>query len=1056
MTRYLRRKAVFRSSLSVLFLLAGFVSSADLNAQESHAVKIVAPDQLSIKIHSKPSPTSEILGIALDGDVFEVVSIKGNFVEIRLPDKTVSGFVAQEHTVPWSPPPKSSKLPKILLIVVPILLLGAIGVGLYVLRTRRKKEAVGEAVSIPATIKRAEELYRSGEFSEAVREFNRYLDMHGGDIRSPDVYRRLAVCYQRTDEIQEAVRNWEKMRELAGLKRAEDYMLGVDLMTAIGSQSGAAEIYEEFLETEPNEETTTQIHEKLFDIYRKLDVPKKLLQHAIRLLELRPMDTKILTESVHYLINESHTDFAVESDNKVLIKAICKELLDDKITSPEAGRIYLKCLEYDRTDLRIHRMLADMYSQAGDFRRAVSELTILHQLDKEQPDAYIEEAARLYVDNDRVSDALAEGNPLIIKKVAQIFLSKSQVHPDAVATYEKVLELQPRAVGINKMLATVYLTRGDLDKYMARLRILHEIDGENHDYLNDLAVCIIDNGLVEKTINEGNRELSASILKHLIKSGAHDDKTIALLEKLNNYEPDNVVLLNALMKAYETRDNYPKSFEYLLHLIAINPENKQLVEKARSLDAQHRLLEPLLKRRQNKLLASTALALMQREMTDTFSIRIMEAVKGKEPKINEYLMSLNKSKRTPAPERKDEVSVASLQTGSQKALEKSKSRLPAQRDSIQRTEEPKPHPETDKPEQKFAPSETKQVEPPAPDVASVAVPPDNAPQPVQTIQLVDSARTSADAVTTFVSGHARGRKVANYNPNELFRPSTGGLAYKDTAVLVEDGWGSLSVGVEANTGRNVLMRIINKDLLEPDYMKDFLIAISDVGFNLVHDNILRLEEMVSGKGGTPALIYPYFGATLENISESSRRPEFQNCIILMGKIIDAVAYAHQYRGLDGKLRRTFHLHLQPSSVLVSENHTDCRISGFGYSQIFRNISGARQPRWQEPGMNQATMPPEFFSSQPGIIREKAAEIYSLGILMYFAATGEYPFAGPTLLDYKLQHRTVHATPPKLVNPITPNWLESIIMKCIEKDPDDRWESVSDIQKAFREGINTTK
>ena len=182
---------------------------------------------------------------------------------------------------------------------------------------------------------------------------------------------------------------------------------------------------------------------------------------------------------------------------------------------------------------------------------------------------------------------------------------------------------------------------------MARLRILHEIDGENHDYLNDLAICIIDNGLVERTINEGNRELNASILKHLIKSGAHDDKTIALLEKLINYEPENVILLTALIRAYENRSNYRKSFEYLLHLIMISPENKQLVEKARSLDREHRLFEPLLKQGQNKLLASTALALMQSEMTDTFSIRIMEAVKPEKFKINEYLMNLNKSKKGP-------------------------------------------------------------------------------------------------------------------------------------------------------------------------------------------------------------------------------------------------------------------------------------------------------------------------------------------------------------------------------------------------------------------------
>jgi tetratricopeptide (TPR) repeat protein len=1051
----LRRKTASRLFLSI-FLLGTLVSTADLNAQVSQAVKIVAPDKFSVRIHSKPSATSEILGIALDGDILEIVGTTGNFVEIKLPDKTVSGFIAKDYTIPWSPPPESQTFPKTIFLVIPALLLCAIGIGLYFIRNRKKQEAVREAVSIPATIKRAEELYRSGEFSDAIKEFNRYLAMHGGDIRNPDVYRRLAVCYQRTDGIQDAVQNWEKMQEIAGLKRAEDYMLGVDLMIAFGREARAAEIYEEFLETVPDEETTVQIHEKLFHIYHRLDNPRKLLDHAVRLLELRPIDTKTLTDTVHYLIKEGHTYLAAESDNKVLVKAICHELLDDKITNPEAGRIYLKCLEYDRTDLRIHRMLADMYAQGGDFRRAVSELTILHQLDREQPEAYIEEAARLYVDNDLVSDALAEGNPLIIKKVAQIFLSKSQVHPDAVATYERVLEFQPRAVGINKMLATVYLTRGDLDKYMARLRILHEIDGGNHDYLNDLAICIIDNGLVERTINEGNRELNASILKHLIKSGAHDDKTISLLEKLINYEPENVVLLNALIKAYENRSNYRKSFEYLLHLIVINPENKQLVEKARSLDTQHRLLEPLLKEGQNKLLASTALALMQREMTDTFSITIMEAVRSEEPKINEYLTSLNKSKRAPAGERKTELPAVPQQTGSQKALEKSKSRLPAQKDSTQRTEKPKTHSERSKPEQKLGPSEETQPQRTAPEPDSVAQPPDDPPQPAQVIQLIDSGRTSSDAVTTFVSGHAKGRKAINYDPNELFRPSTGGLAYKDTTVLAVDGWGSLSIGVEANTSRNVLMRIINKDLLEPDAMKDFLIAISDIGFNLVHDNILRLEERVSGRGGTPALIYQYSAITLENISESAKRPEFQNFLILMGKIIDAVAFAHQYRGLDGKLRRTFHLHLQPASVLLSEDLTDCRVSGFGYSQVFRNINGARQPRWQEPGMNPATMPPEFFSSQPGIIREKAAEIYSLGMLMYFAVTGEYPFVGPTVLDYKLQHRTVHATPPKLVNPITPSWLEFIIMKCIEKDPDKRWGNVSEIQKAFREGMETIK
>jgi tetratricopeptide (TPR) repeat protein len=761
---------------------------------------------------------------------------------------------------------------------------------------------------------------------------------------------------------------------------------------------------------------------------------------------------------VHFLITENQTDLAAECGNKTIIKAVCDELLEDNVTSPEAGRIYLKCLEYDRTDLRIHRMLADMYGRGGDFKRAVSELTILHQLDRDQSDAYIEEAARLYVDNDRVPDALAEGNPLIIKKIAQIFLSKSQVHPDAVATYERVLEFQPRAVGINKMLATVYLTRGDPDKYMARLRLLHEIDGANHDYMNDLAICIIDNGLVEQTIKEGNRELNASILKHLIKSGAHDDKAIALLEKLIKYEPDNAVLLNAIVNAYENRSNHQKCFEHLLNLIKVKPENKHFLQKAKSLDAEHHLVEPLLKQGQRKLLADAALALIDRHTTDTFALNMMELVRSEESRINEYLASLNRPEKKSPPKTKTVELPVPPPDKTKKDLQKSKPRRAARKGQKTPSDEPEAHAVQPKSEKISRSTENEKPQsapaaPPTPD--SAGAPTNETSEAAQVIELLDAGRSSSEAVTTFVSGHAKGIKAADYNPSELFRPATGGLAYKDTDLVFADGWGSLSKGIEINTGRKVLMRIIRKDLLEPESMRDFSAAIGDVGFNLVHDNILKLEDLTSGSGGVPAFIYPLLDFTLEQTEQSPKRPELETLISITGKIVDGVAFAHQYKGLDGKLRRTFHLHLQPSNVLISADFKKCQILGFGYSQIFRAISGARRPRWQDPGMNPVTMPPEFFSSQPGVIREKAAEIYSLGVLMYFILAGEYPFMGPALLDFKVQHRTVHATPPKLVNPAAPNWLELIIMKCLEKDPENRWDNLMEIQKAFHEGANRT-
>ena len=1050
----LRRETVWLAFLSLLTIFGSIVSPDHLIAQVP-AVKMVAPDKLSVRIYSRPATNSEIIGIALEGDILETVGAKGDFLEVRIPDKKTTGFVLKEQTIPWSPPSDSGVSP-ILLIGLLVVFLVAGGFGLYFIQARRRLEAAKDAASIPATIKRAEELYRTSDYIEAIVAFNKYLALHGGEVRNPDVYRRLAVCYQKTDDIREAVRNWEKMRSLAGLRRTEDYTLGVELMTALGKQAEAAEIYEQLLETDLDEDQMVEVHEKLFSTYRKLEEPEKLLNHALRLLEIRPMESRFLTDTVHFLISQGHTDLAVESGNKELIKTICEEFLGDKVVTQEAGRIYLKSLEYDRTDPRIHKMLADTYVREGDIRKAVSELTILHQLDRNQSDAYIEEAARLYVDNDRVSDAVAEGNPLIIKKIAQIFLSKSQVHSDAVAIYEKVLEFQPHAVGINKMLSTVYLTRGELDKYVAKLRVLHEIDGENHDYLTDLAICVVDNGLVEPTIQEGNPELNAKILKQLLKTGAQDTMTVALMEKLVEYEPDNVAARRSLIEAYENRGDHKQCFKHLLYLAELKPDHQRLIDKTGSFAVEHGVLEPILEQGSGKLLVATALELVKRKAKDPLSLEIMEAARNEHAKIDEYLLTLKKTKpgRRTRPRDKQVESVSTSPIEPQETREQKSTALPSEQTPD--PERPELHPESSKLEIEPLSAEPEQPVRERPSEPEPAVPEtSDASAAAQLIELMDIGKSSTAPVTTFVSSHAKGIKLTHYNPNELFVPATGGLAYKDTAVLLIDGWGNLCFGIEVKTGRNVLMRVFRKDLLEPNALDDFLRAIADVGFNLVHNNILRVEDRVSGPGGIQAIIYPYLAITLEQLIQSEKRPEFRVLQAMVYKIIDAIAFAHQYKGLDGRLRRTFHLHLQPAHILLSEDFKDCRVMGLGYSQMFRSLSGARQPRWQDPGMNPATMPPEFFAGRSGIIKEKAAEIYSLGILTYFIVTGEYPFPGPTLSEYKLQHRTVHVTPPTLVNPLVPDWLEAIIVKCLEKDPEKRWQSVTDIQQVFLEGMRTS-
>lgn len=1051
------------------------------------AVQVEAPDGLSTPIFSKPAPGSEPLGIALQGDILESRGVEGEFVQVRLPGhRQASGYVLKAHTVPWEPP-KSGGIPP---LFIGLGLLAAIvgGVAAYlVFRAKKTKEADHQAASIPASIKRAEELYRAGDYGGAIREFKSYIDLQGGEVRNPDVYRRLTVCYQNTNEIKEASRSWEKMRSLGGLKNLDDYALGVELMSALGREVEAAEIYEQLLQHENDEDKRCEIHKKLFEIYRRIKNGPRVVDHAAKLKFLGTADTQIIPDTIHYLIAEGQTDVAIESNNKELVNAICAEFLEDKAKTPEAARIYLKALEYDRTDQRLHRILANIYHESGDLKRAVSELTILHQLDKDQSDVYMEEAAKLYVENGRVSDAISEGNPIIIKKIAQTYLARSEVNPAAVAVYEKVLEFQPKAVGINRMLSTVYLTRGDLTKYMGKLRLLHEIDGENHDYLSDLAKCVIDNDMIDETVKEGNRDLNARIMKQLIRQGTATDKAVSLFEKLIKVEPDNLVVRGALARAFERRSEPEKCFQHVLHVVRLKPDDAEFAEKAATLAVELKRLDSLLELDSRHVMPLAAREIVKKKATGGAVEQILTAALKQTPddaEISDYLKRLSapasKTASTSETKLRHRPESGQAQPVSPKSVSPTEMEVetPTKHEpkveKVARTESPEPaKPEVTRIAPKAEKKPKAKQEKGKPEHKKEKAVPENkeklAPPPVeptpptggaassfgseQFVRVADEFLTEERAETTFVSGHSRGRTGREYSREELLLPTAGGLAYKEMEVLVSDGWGNLHIGMEVNTGRPVLLRVFRKGLLEDPAMKDFVTEISDLGFTVVHDNILPLEEVVHGPGGIYGLVHPFFSRTLEGAMRDKQRPDLNVRLEMVGKLLDGMAYAHHHTGSDTQLRRTFHLQLQANLIFVSDEFRKLQIAGLGYCQTYRNIMRGKLPRWQDPGMNPAFMPPEFFRSKSANAKEKSADIYSIGVLIYYMATGELPFEGPTFDDYKFQHIRIFAAPPRLIDPSVPDWLEPIILGCLEKEPEKRWNSISEIQQALNKGMN---
>lgn len=152
---------------------------------------------------------------------------------------------------------------------------------------------------------------------------------------------------------------------------------------------------------------------------------------------------------------------------------------------------------------------------------------------------------------------------------------------------------------------------------------------------------------------------------------------------------------------------------------------------------------------------------------------------------------------------------------------------------------------------------------------------------------------------------------------------------------------------------------------------------------------------------------------------------------LLQKIASAMDYAHR--------EGVFHRDLKPANILISQDG-EPRITDFGLARMAdRESQTLSGDILGTPGY----MPPEQAMGRGGEARE-AADIYSMGAVLYHCLTGHPPFRGETVMaTLKL---VVEQPPvaPRQFNQLIPEDLETICLKCLEKDPQQRYLSSGEL------------
>ncbi|MGD0964441.1 MAG: protein kinase [Candidatus Acidiferrales bacterium] len=204
---------------------------------------------------------------------------------------------------------------------------------------------------------------------------------------------------------------------------------------------------------------------------------------------------------------------------------------------------------------------------------------------------------------------------------------------------------------------------------------------------------------------------------------------------------------------------------------------------------------------------------------------------------------------------------------------------------------------------------------------------------------------------------------------------------------------------------------------------------------LAHPGIVPVFD-VGEHEGLPFLVMEFIeGRTLEDAAKSGERLTLERVCEIGQQTAEALGYAHR--------NGVVHRDIKPANILLTSAATygieRPKITDFGVAKV---SAGSNTISGQLLG-TPAFMPPEQFT---GATVDGRADIFSLGVILYWLATGEQPFPGETLtaVSYKVVH--TEPVPPAKLNPSIPPVLEGVILKCLAKAPAARYQTGEELAR----------
>ncbi len=259
--------------------------------------------------------------------------------------------------------------------------------------------------------------------------------------------------------------------------------------------------------------------------------------------------------------------------------------------------------------------------------------------------------------------------------------------------------------------------------------------------------------------------------------------------------------------------------------------------------------------------------------------------------------------------------------------------------------------------------------------------------------------------------------------------------YKILSVIGEGGMSIVFKARDLTTDRNVAIKVLN-EANDPDgqAVKRFLNESRAISM-LSHENIVKIYDVSVSRELKYIVMEHVDGDTLKGyMDKHGKKLSLMEALDFAEQILMALEHAHS--------KKVIHRDIKPHNIMVLKNGF-IKVTDFGI---------AKTPNSDTISMNDKALGTVYYISPEQIsCRETGtySDIYSVGVMLYEMSTGKLPFESDNLVNVAMQQIKEEPVPPCEVCPELPRGLQQIILKAMNKNPEDRFKSAHSMLRAVK-------